>query len=138
MRDKRGAGKGAERRAFSEEDLDGMVVAAASEVHALLGPGLLESAYEECFCRELELRGIPFRRQVPLPVEYKGAALDCGYRMDVVVADREVVEIVCSGGVTALDESRLLTYLRLSGLRAGLIINFHVADLKDGLKRLAL
>lgn len=136
---KEGRRGGGDKPAPYEKELADMVVAAAVEVHCHLGPGLPEPAYEECLCHELGLRGIPFKRQVPLSLQYKGMNLDSGYRMDVVVAGREVVEIKCAEGITPVHEGELLTYLRLSGLRSGLIINFRSADLlKDGVRRLAL
>ena len=108
------------------------------EVHKHLGPGLLESAYEECLCRELSLRGIPFQRQVELPVEYKGIRLNVGYRMDLVVKDSLVVELKAVEKLEPIHEAQLLTYLRLSGMRIGLLINFNVPVLKDGIKRFVL
>ena len=114
------------------------VIGAAMEVHKHLGPGLLESAYEECLCRELSLRGIPFQRQVELPVEYKGIRLNVGYRTDLVVKDLVVVELKAVEKLEPIHEAQLLTYLRLSGMRIGLFINFNVPVLKDGIKRLVL
>jgi GxxExxY protein len=108
------------------------VIGAAIEVHRALGPGLLESAYEECFCHELHLRGLPFERQVSLPVRYKGVNLDCGYRLDVVVDDRLVLELKCLEHILPVHEAQLLTYLKLSGKRVGLLLNFHVATLVRG------
>ena len=121
-----------------EEELTGEILAAATEVHRELGPGLLESAYEECLCHELSLRGLAFRRQIPLPVTYKGVKLDCGYRLDVVVAEKVVLELKSVEAVSPLHKAQLLTYLRLSGKRVGLLLNFNVALLRDGITRLVL
>ncbi len=120
------------------EELTEKLIAGAIEVHRHLGPGLLESAYEECYCHELRLQGIPLERQRPLPLEYKGVKLDCGYRMDVVAARSAVVEIKCVDKILPVHEAQLLTYLKLSGLKVGLIINFHSRFIKDGIKRLVL
>lgn len=117
------------------EELSHEILAACIEVHRELGPGLLESAYEECLCREFSLRSIAFRRQEPLPVAYKGIRLDCGYRMDIVADDKILLEIKSVEAVHALHEAQLMTYLRLSGLRVGLLINFNVTVLKDGVVR---
>lgn len=111
------------------------IIGAAIEVHGALGPGLLESAYEECLCRELSLRDIPFERQKPLPVEYKGCRLDCGYRLDLLVAAAVVVEIKAVEAIDPIHEARLLTYLKLGGWKLGLLINFNVPVLKDGIRR---
>lgn len=110
-------------------------IGAAIEVHKALGPGLLESAYEQCLCHELALRGIRFERQRPLPVEYKGVKLDCGYRLDLLVADAVVVEIKAVSEIEPIHEAQLLTYLRLGGWKLGLLINFNVSVLKDGIRR---
>jgi GxxExxY protein len=120
------------------EKLTGEIYGAAIEVHRELGPGLLESAYEECLCHELRLKGILFKRQVPLPVAYKGIRLDCGYKMDLVVAEKVVLELKAVEEVTSLHTAQLLTYLRLSGKKVGLLMNFHVERMKDGITRLVL
>ena len=112
------------------------IIGAAIEVHRALGPGLLESAYEECLCHELSLGGIPFRRQVDLPVRYKGVKLDCGYRIDLVVDDLVIVELKTVEALLPIHEAQLLTYLKLRGLSVGLLVNFNVPVLKDGLKRI--
>jgi GxxExxY protein len=117
--------------------LTGQVIGAAIEVHSALGPGLLESAYEECLCRELELRTIPFERQKELPIEYKGVKLNSGYRLDVVVANKLILELKACETLLPIHEAQLLTYLKLTGIKLGLLINFHVPSLKDGIKRLA-
>jgi GxxExxY protein len=118
-------------------ELTGEIIGAAIEVHKTLGPGLLESAYEECLCRELELRTVPFERQKELPIEYKGVKLDCGYRLDVVVADKLILELKACEKLEPIHEAQLLTYLKLTGIKLGLLINFHVPSLKDGIKRIA-
>ena len=111
------------------------IIGAAIEVHKVLGPGLMESAYEECLCRELALRGIGVERQSPLPVEYKGARLDCGYRLDLLVEQSVVVEIKSLSSIEPIHEAQLLTYLKLGGWKLGLLINFNVPALKDGVRR---
>ncbi|MCL5961068.1 MAG: GxxExxY protein [Chloroflexi bacterium] len=116
--------------------LSSQVIGAAIEVHRLLGPGLLESAYEECLTRELTLRDVPFQRQVPLPVEYKGTLVDCAYRLDLLVADLVIVELKTVEKLEAIHDAQLLTYLRLKGLWLGLLINFSVPVLRHGIKRL--
>jgi len=120
------------------EELTEKLIAAAIEVHRHLGPGLLESAYEECYCHELTLQEVFVERQKPLPLEYKGIKLDCGYRMDVIGDRKAVVEIKCVDKILPVHEAQLLTYLKLSGLKVGLIINFHTSFIKDGIKRLVL
>ena len=116
--------------------LTGQVIGAAIEVHKVLGPGLLESAYEECVSRELFLRKMSFKRQVPLSVEYKGVKLDCGYRLDIVVAGKLILELKACESLQPIHEAQLLTYLKLTGIKVGLLINFNVPVLKDGIKRL--
>ena len=111
------------------------IIGAAIEVHVVLGPGLLESTYEECLCHELSLRGLEFQRQVPLPVVYKDVKLDCGYHMDVVVEDLVVLELKTVERLLPVHQAQLLTYLKLSGKKVGLLMNFNVAALKDGLRR---
>ncbi len=103
-----------------------------------MGPGLLESAYQICFCRELELRSIPFRQQVDVPVTYKGVKLDCGYRIDLVVDEKIIVELKAIQEILPVHEAQLLTYLRLTGRRIGLLINFNVPVLKNGIRRRVL
>ena len=114
------------------------IIGAAIEVHRALGPGLLESAYEECLCRELILRKIPFKRQFPLPIKYKGAQLECGYRLDLVVADMVVVEVKAVESLLPVHEAQIITYLKLGGWKVGLLVNFNVPVLKNGIKRLVL
>jgi GxxExxY protein len=114
------------------------IIGAAIEVHRTLGPGLLESVYEECLSRELTLRQIPFERQKALSLEYKGLRLECGYRLDLLVAEMVVVEVKAVDMVPRITEAQLLTYMRLGGWKAGLLINFHVPVLSKGIKRLVL
>ncbi len=123
---------------LEQEELSSAVIGAAIEVHRELGPGLLESAYEECLCHELTLRKIPFKRQVPQPVSYKGIQLDCGYRLDVMVADQLVLELKSVAETEPIHEAQLLTYLRLSHCKVGLLINFNVPLLKQGIIRRVL
>lgn len=120
------------------DPLTDRIIGCAIEVHRALGPGLLESAYEECLCYELKQSGIAFRRQVPLPVVYKEVKLDCGYRMDMVVDDRLVVELKTVERLAPVHDAQILTYLRLSGLPVGLLMNFNVPVLRDGIKRFVL
>ena len=114
------------------------VIGAAIEVHKILGPGLLESAYEECLCHEFGLRAMPYERQKELPIEYKGVILDCGYRLDVVVANRLILELKACERLEPIHEAQLLTYLKLTSIKVGLLINFNVPVLKQGIRRLAL
>ena len=123
---------------LEEKELTETIIGAAIDVHRELGPGLLESAYEECLCHELHIRGLAFARQVDLPVRYKGLSLDCGYRLDVVVENRVVVELKSTEQLLPVHQAQLLTYLRLSGKRVGLLMNFNVAVLKDGIVRRVL
>jgi GxxExxY protein len=116
-------------------DLSSAIIGAAIEVHRALGPGLLESAYEQCLAQELSLREIPFERQRPLPVYYKGTRLDCGYRLDFLVAGRIVVEVKAIDTLLPIHQAQLLSYLKLGGWKLGLLINFHVPLLRDGIKR---
>lgn len=120
------------------DPLTDRIIGCAIEVHRTLGPGLLESAYEECLCYELAQSGVAFRRQASLPVLYKEVKLDCGYRMDVVVEDRVVVELKTVERLVPVHDAQLLTYLRLSGYPVGLLMNFNVPVLRDGIKRFVL
>jgi GxxExxY protein len=114
------------------------VIGAAIEVHRRLGPGLLESAYQQCLCQELNLRHIPYEREFPLPLEYKGIRCECGYRLDLVIAGALVVEIKAVEEIAPIHEAQLLTYLRLGGWKVGLLINFNVPILKEGVRRKVL
>ena len=113
------------------------VIGCAIEVHRVLGPGLLESTYQRCLARELELNGIAFHLECPLPVDYKGIQLECGYRVDILVEDGEerlLLELKSVETLKRVHEAQLLTYLKLSGIRQGLLLNFNTKTLKDGLK----
>jgi len=125
--------KGASRDPLTER-----VIGAAIEVHRHLGPGLLESAYEECLCYELSLAGLTFERQVPLPVVYKEIRLECGYRLDVVVEKKLILELKTIEKILPVHEAQLLTYLKLTGIRKGLLLNFNVPVLREGIKRMVL
>jgi len=114
------------------------IIGAAIEVHRALGPGLLESAYQECLCIELGLRGVRFKSQVELPVFYKEHHADVGYRLDLVIDDAVVVEIKAVEHLLPVHEAQLLTYLRLSGIATGLLLNFNVPVLKDGIRRMKI
>jgi len=111
------------------------IIGAAIEVHRHIGPGLLESAYEECLCHELHLRGLSFQRQVALPVSYKGLLLDCGYRIDLIVEQEIVVELKAIDKILPVHEAQLLTYLKMSGKRVGLLIDFNNPLLTQGIIR---
>ena len=121
---------------LKEDELSNEIIGAAIEVHRNLGPGLLESAYEECLCYELAHRGIKYERQKLLPVAYKGTKLDCGYRLDVVVNDLVVLELKAVDQIQPIHSAQLLTYLKLSNLKLGILINFNVTVLKSGIKRI--
>ncbi len=124
---------------MAENDLlTGRIIGFAIEVHRQLGPGLLESAYEECLCFELKRADIFFQRQMPLPVVYKSVRLDCSYRPDIVVEDRVIIELKTVERLLPIHEAQMLTYLKLSGIATGLLLNFSCAVLKDGLRRLVL
>lgn len=112
------------------------IIGLAIEVHRQLGPGLLESAYEECLCHELRRGELSFQRQVPLPVIYKSIRLDCGYRLDIVVEQAVILELKTVERLLPIHEAQILTYLKLSGLRTGLLLNFNSAVLKDGIRRI--
>jgi len=114
------------------------IIGAAIEVHRLLGPGLLESAYEECLCHELHLRGLTFERQVDLPVSYEGVQLNCGYKIDLIVQQEVVLELKTVEKILPVHEAQLLTYLKLSGRHVGLLINFNTPVLTRGIKRIVL
>ena len=120
------------------EELTEQIIGAAIEVHKPLGPGLLESVYEDCLCHELGLRGLRYRRQVTLPVVYKGVELQAGCRIDLLVEEKVVVELKAVEQLAPVHEAQLLTYLRLGGFKVGLLINFNVPVLKDGLRRRVL
>ena len=118
------------------DELSNRIIGAAIEVHRILGPGLLESAYEECLCRELTLQNILFERQKSLPVTYKGIYLDCGYRLDILVEKLVIVELKTVEHIEPIHEAQLLTYLKLPDLWLGLLMNFNVPVLKEGIRRI--
>lgn len=120
------------------EELTAEIIAAAIEVHRVLGPGLLESAYEACLGRELSSRNMHFRMQVQLPIQYKDVKLDCGYRLDFLVEDLVVLELKCVSELTDLHKAPLLTYLKLSSMPVGLLLNFNVPLMKHGIHRMVL
>ena len=117
-------------------ELSSKIIGAAIEVHKTLGPGLLESAYEECLCYEFGLRGLSNERQKVLPVIYKGKELYCGYRLDIVVANLIILELKSCERIEPIHQAQLLTYLKLSGLKLGLLLNFNVALMRDGIVRI--
>ena len=110
-------------------------IGCAIEVHRALGPGLLESTYEQCLARELTLNDVNFKLQHPLPVEYKGVHLDCGYRIDILIEDELIIELKAVDEIHGIHQAQILTYMKLSGISTGLLINFNVKILKDGIKR---
>ena len=120
---------------MTDNEITHEIIGAAIEVHKRLGPGLLESAYEECLLHELRLRNLRVDRQLGIPVVYKEVQLDCGYRLDLLVEGRVVVELKSIEGLAPIHEAIILTYLRLSGHKIGLLINFNVTALKDGVRR---
>jgi len=123
---------------MERDPLTGRVIGCAIEVHRTLGPGLLESTYEQCLARELDLQGIGFQLQLPIPVQYKGIRLDCGYRIDILVEDQLILELKSVDEVKGIYEAQLLTYMKLADKHTGLLINFNVEVLKDGIKRFIL
>jgi GxxExxY protein len=120
---------------LEKDPLTSAVIGAAIEVHRVLGPGLFENVYEECLAWELEHRSIPIRRQVPVPVTYKGAKFDASYRVDLLVDERVVVEVKAIDRMAGVHDSQVLTYLKMLGAPVGLLLNFNNAVLKDGIKR---
>jgi GxxExxY protein len=116
-------------------ELSSKIIGAAIEVHRALGPGLLESVYEECLYHELDLQGMSFERQKPLTVTYKGKNLECGYRLDLVVEKEIILELKSCENIEPIHRAQLLTYLKLSGLHLGLILNFNVPVMKNGVVR---
>ena len=117
-------------------ELSSQIICSTIEVHKALGPGLLESAYEQCLSHELGLRNIHFESQAPLPVSYKEIELDCGYRLDILVEGRIIVELKSCERIEPIHHAQLLTYLRLSNLKLGLLLNFNVPVMKDGINRI--
>ena len=123
---------------MDEDALSKEIIGAAIEVHRNLGPGLLESAYEQCLAHELSLRGIAFERQKPVPVLYKDVKLDCGFRLDLLIQGKVVVEVKSVDRLNAVHEAQVLTYLKLTGCRLGMLLNFNERQMRDGIKRLVL
>jgi len=123
---------------MDENRLPNLIIGAAIEVHKHLGPGLLESAYEEPMAHEMTLREMAFERQKPLPVVYKGVRLDCGYRLDFLVGGLVVVELKAVDRLAPIHDAQMLTYLRLTGCKLGLLLNFNTLKMRDGIKRIVL
>ena len=121
---------------FTAEEISRHIITAAMKVHTAVGPGLLESAYEACLLHELQQVGLRVSSQVPFPLVYNGLKLDIGYRIDLIVEDLVIVEIKCVEAINPVHQAQLLSYMRLSGHNIGLLINFHVAHLRDGIKRM--
>ena len=119
-------------------ELSHQVIGCAIEVHRELGPSLLESTYRDCLARELELNGIPCQRELPLPVMYKGLQVECGYRVDLLVKNEVLLELKAVAKLAPIHEAQILTYMKLSGIRHGFLINFNVRRLKDGLRSFVL
>jgi GxxExxY protein len=117
-------------------EITGVIVNSAMKVHSVLGPGLLESAYQDCLAYELRSRGLEVAVQVPLPVVYQNQRVEVGYRIDLAVESRVIVEVKSVDAIHPIHEAQLLSYMRLSGLRVGLLINFNVVHLKEGIKRM--
>jgi GxxExxY protein len=120
------------------DNLSSRVIGCAIEVHRELGPGLLESAYEQCLAHELQRSGITFKLQHPQPVQYKDIRLDCGYRIDILVENKLILELKSIAAIKGIHEAQLLTYMKLAGVKIGLLINFNNTKLKDGIKRFVL
>ena len=120
------------------EDITRKIIAAAIGVHKVLGPGMLESSYEECMFHELHQQKFLIERQKPVPVEYKNIKLDCGYRIDLLVEKRIIVELKSVDALAKIHEAQILTYMRFAGVKVGLLINFNVTVLKNGIKRFVL
>lgn len=119
-----------------DDQLTETVINAAMDVHSHLGAGLLESAYEQCLCHELALRKLPLERQVSLPVNYKGVHLHCGYRVDILIPERLIIEVKAVERLLPIHKAQIITYLKMTGIPVGLLINFNVAHLKNGIRRL--
>ena len=116
-------------------ELSSNIIGAAIEVHKILGPGLLESAYEECICHAFNIRGLQYERQKLLPIIYKGKNMDCGYRLGVIVEEKIILELKACEKIEPIHKAQLLTYLKISGIKLGLVLNFNVPLLKDGITR---
>lgn len=120
------------------KELSDKIIWCAVEVHRLLGPGLLESAYHQCLCRELDLNGIKFEREKPLPVMYKGCNLDCGYRLDILAEGKVILELKSVEVIKGIHEAQIISYMKLAGVKKGFLINFNVELLRNGLKSFAI
>jgi GxxExxY protein len=118
-----------------DTDLTRQIIGLAMRVHTRLGPGMLENAYERCLCREFDREGVPYARQVDLPLEYDGVSLECGYRADIIVKDEVLLELKSVEHILPLHEAQLLTHLRLSRCQVGLLFNFNTVSLKEGIRR---
>ncbi len=125
-------------KVYPHQDVTEKIIGAAIEVHRALGPGLLESIYQTCLAHEMTLRGLRFEKEKPLPVEYKGIRLESGYRLDFIVDGKVVVELKAVDSIHDVHKAQLLTYLKLTGCKVGLLLNFNSAILKDGIERLVL
>lgn len=134
MQTRPGEGTGGEVE-YLHADLTRQIIGAAVDVHRALGPGLLESCYERCLSIELEERGLAYRTQVELPITYKGKFVDCSFRIDMIVNEMVILEIKSVEAIVPIHEAQLLTYMKLSGLRIGLLLNFNVETLKEGIRR---
>lgn len=132
------AARALEESTLIEGPLTKQIIGAAIEVHSQLGPGLLESTYEVCMCHEFAARGLAFKRQLDLPVHYKGVALDCGYKIDILVEDKVILELKAVEAILPVHEAQLLTYLKLGGKRVGFLMNFHVPRMSLGIVRKVL
>ena len=121
-----------------EQELTRKIIKCAIEVHKALGPGLLESSYEKCLMKEFELSDVLFKSQIELPLEYKGVRIDAGYRIDLIVEQKVIIELKAVGSLIPVHEAQLLTYMKLTGIRVGMLMNFNVPVLKDGIKRMVL
>ncbi len=120
---------------MKNDPFTGKVIGCAIEVHRVLGAGLLESTYQQCLAHELHLKGIAFQLEHPLPVVYKKVKLDCGYRIDILIENRLIIELKAVEEIKGIHKAQLLTYMKLSGIDTGLLINFNVERLKDGIQR---
>ena len=123
---------------MERDPLTEKIIGCAIEVHRVLGPGLLESTYQKCLAHELSLNGIPFRLEHPMPVAYKGLQLDCGYRIDILIDNMVILELKAIEEVKGIHKAQLLTYMKISGIKTGLLINFHARRLVDGIQRFKL
>ena len=123
---------------MDEDSLSNQIIGAAIEVHKHLGPGLLESAYQQCLAHEFAQRAIPFEVERPVPIEYKGVRMDCGFRLDFLIGGLVIVELKAVDKISPIHEAQVLTYLRLTGCRLGMLLNFNVTRMADGIKRLVL